>query len=95
MSVEPAFYSTLAESDLEFSSSEYMHKIEWLKHETEDVFDPTCDDVIRVAFMDECEQVCYAHRYCYRGFHRGQHCEFLVSHNFFRNFGRTFMPYLF
>ena len=53
MSVEPAFYSTLAESDLEFSSSEYMHKIEWLKHETEDVFDPTCDDVIRVAFMDE------------------------------------------
>jgi len=38
---------------LEFSSSEYMHKIEWLKHETEDVFDPTCDDVIRVAFMDE------------------------------------------
>jgi len=53
MSIEPAFYSTLAEADLEFANSDYMSKIAWLKKETEDVFDPTCDDVIRVAFMDK------------------------------------------
>jgi len=53
MSVEPAFYATLAEADNEFATSEYMDKVAWLKDETEDVFDPTCDDVIRVAFMNK------------------------------------------
>lgn len=53
LSVVPAFYSTLASVDEEFAASEYMQKIAWLRGETEDVFDPTCDDVIRVAFMDQ------------------------------------------
>lgn len=53
MSIEPAFYSKLSETDLEFANSDYMRRIAWLKKESEDVFDPTCDDVIRVAFMDK------------------------------------------
>ncbi len=53
MSIEPAFYSSLIGLDHEFADSEYMGKIAWLKQESEDVFDPTCDDVIRVAFMSE------------------------------------------
>ena len=52
-SVAPNFYSTLASADTDFAASEYMSKVAWLKNETEDVFDPTCDDVIRVAFMDQ------------------------------------------
>lgn len=53
LSVDPAFCSTLETIDTEFASSEFMSKVSWLKDETEDVFNPTCDDVIRVAFMTE------------------------------------------
>lgn len=56
LSINPAFYSTLSESDAEFAKSEYFGKISWLRQETEDVFDPTCDDVIRVAFMEKFEK---------------------------------------
>ena len=53
LSVAPNFYETLSSMDKEFASGEYMQKIAWLKNESEDVFDPTCDDVIRVAFMEQ------------------------------------------
>ena len=47
----PSFYEHLIEDDKEFSKTEYFKKIEWLKDEIEDVYDPDYDDVIRVAFM--------------------------------------------
>ena len=51
LSVEPSFYDVVKNDDLEFAATEYCNKLAWLKNETEDVYDPDCDDVIRVAFM--------------------------------------------
>ena len=47
----PSFYEHIVEDDVEFTRTEYFKKIEWLKDEIEDVYDPDYDDVIRVAFM--------------------------------------------
>ena len=47
----PSFYERIKEGDVPFTKTEYFRKIEWLKDEIEDVYDPDYDDVIRVAFM--------------------------------------------
>lgn len=49
--VEPSFYSFIKENDLDFATSEYMDKLSWLKNDNETVYDPECDDILRVAFM--------------------------------------------
>lgn len=49
--VEPAFYDSLSVLDKDFANSEYCNKVAWLKDDTETVFDPECDDIIRIAFM--------------------------------------------
>jgi hypothetical protein len=51
LSVEPSFYNQILQNDKEFANSPYLGKIAWLRNETESVYDPTCDDVLRVAFM--------------------------------------------
>ena len=51
LSKVPAFYERIKEDDTEFTQTDYFKKIEWLKDEIEDVYDPDYDDVIRVAFM--------------------------------------------
>ena len=47
----PSFYERIVEDDKEFANTDYFQKIEWLKDEIEDVYDPDYDDVLRVAFM--------------------------------------------
>ena len=49
--VEPSFYQYIKEHDEEFANSEYMPKLAWLKDDKETVFDPECDDILRIAFM--------------------------------------------
>lgn len=49
--IDASFYDFIAEHDTEFAQSEYMHKLAWLKHDKETVYDPECDDILRVAFM--------------------------------------------
>lgn len=49
--VEPSFYDYIKENDADFAASEYMNKLTWLKSDTETVYDPECDDILRVAFM--------------------------------------------
>ena len=49
--IEPSFYEFIQQHDAEFAESEYMHKLAWLKDDKETVYDPECDDVLRVAFM--------------------------------------------
>lgn len=49
--VAPSFYDTIADSDTEFAKSEYFSKLKWLKNYAEMIFDPDCDDVLRIAFM--------------------------------------------
>ena len=49
--VEPSLYNYIKENDTEFADSEYMQKLSWLKDDKETVYDPECDDILRVAFM--------------------------------------------
>lgn len=51
LAIESSFYSTIKENDVDFARSDYFPKMEWLKDDLETVFDPDCDDVLRVAFM--------------------------------------------
>ena len=48
---DPLFYSFISENDTEFAKTEYMKKISWMKDDKETVYDPECDDILRVAFM--------------------------------------------
>ena len=51
LAVVPSYYHYIAEHDKEFSATPYLQQLEWLCNDTETVYDPTCDDVLRVAFM--------------------------------------------
>lgn len=53
LAVDPAFYSTLKESDKEFMSSEYAQKFSWLKDDNGDLYDPDFSDMLRVSFMHQ------------------------------------------
>ena len=53
LSKVPPFYEQIKSDDIEFTRTEYFKKIEWLKNEIEDVYDPDYGDVIRVTFMYE------------------------------------------
>lgn len=50
------FYSKIKEKDIAFANSGYLNKLEWLKDDKETVYDPECDDVLRVAFMHRCKR---------------------------------------
>ena len=51
LSVDPTFYDYIKENDADFVQSEYMNKLAWLRNDKETVYDPECDDILRVAFM--------------------------------------------
>ena len=55
LAVMPSYYDYILSHDKEFCSKPegYIKKLEWLKHDNETVYDPQCDDVIRVAFMHQ------------------------------------------
>ena len=49
--VDPTFYDYIRDNDADFVQSEYMSKLAWLRNDKETVYDPECDDILRVAFM--------------------------------------------
>lgn len=51
MCVDPSYFSYISENDKEFVESEYYSGIKWLADDKEDVYNPECDDILRVAFM--------------------------------------------
>lgn len=51
MAVEPSFYNYISTRDKEFMSSEFAPKIEWLKDDKENIYDPDYGDMLRVSFM--------------------------------------------
>lgn len=53
LAIEPSYYDYIKFHDNGFNDSEYMPKLAWLRDDTETVYDPNCDDVIRVAFMHQ------------------------------------------
>jgi len=53
LAIAPEFYQQLADGDREFASTEYFRKMSWLKHENDDLYDPSYADMLRVAFTSE------------------------------------------
>ena len=51
LAVDPKFYNQLANGDPVFMASEYGPKLKWLKDDFGDIYDPTYNDMLRVAFM--------------------------------------------
>ena len=50
LSAQPEWYSEMIK-DKEFSDSEFVTKLKWLKDDKEDIFNPGYGDILRVAFM--------------------------------------------
>lgn len=55
LAVVPSYYDYILSHDKEFcdNPASYIKKLEWLKNDRESVYDPQCDDIIRVAFMHQ------------------------------------------
>lgn len=53
MAVAPDFYNHIQKGDRAFVTSEFMPKMAWLRHETDDIYDPSYTDMLRVAFTSE------------------------------------------
>ncbi len=53
LSVSPEFFNFIRDNDKEFASTEYFHKMSWLKVENDELYDPSYTDLLRVAFTSE------------------------------------------
>jgi hypothetical protein len=53
LAVAPEFHNVVVERDKEFARTEYFSKMSWLKQETDDIYDPSYTDMLRVAFTSE------------------------------------------
>jgi len=53
LAIAPEFYKHIVDNDKEFSKTEYFQKMNWLKIENEDLYDPDYNDLIRVAFTSQ------------------------------------------
>lgn len=51
LAVVPTYYEFIKNNDTNFATTPYLSKLAWLANDKETVYDPGCDDVIRVAFM--------------------------------------------
>lgn len=51
LAVKPEFWSTISSQDKEYMASEYAGRSEWLKSDSDEIYDPDYNDVLRVAFM--------------------------------------------
>lgn len=49
----PDFYKHIVDNDKEFARTDFFRKMQWLKTENEDLYDPDYNDVIRVSFTSE------------------------------------------
>lgn len=53
LAVAPEFHQFIKDNDTDFSATDYFQKMSWLKNETEELYDPTYTDMLRVAFTSE------------------------------------------
>ncbi len=56
IAVAPEFYDQIKEVDIEFSNSGYFQKLAWLRNENDNLYDPSYNDLLRVAFTKEFER---------------------------------------
>lgn len=53
LAIAPEFYKHIIDNDTEFAKTDYFQKMQWLKTENEDLYDPDYNDLIRVAFTTQ------------------------------------------
>lgn len=53
LAIAPEFYKHIVDNDKEFAKTDFFHKMQWLKTENEDLYDPDYNDLIRVAFTSQ------------------------------------------
>jgi hypothetical protein len=49
LAVAPHVYDDISENDAEFAATPYLHAISWLRSDSEDLYDPSYGDIIRIA----------------------------------------------
>ncbi len=53
LAVAPEFLTAIKENDSEFAATPYFQKMVWLENENDDLYDPSYNDLLRVAFTSE------------------------------------------
>lgn len=53
LAIAPEFYKHIVDNDKEFTKTDFFAKMQWLKTENEDLYDPDYNDLIRVAFTSQ------------------------------------------
>lgn len=53
LAIAPEFYKHIVDNDKEFAKTDFFQKMQWIKTENEDLYDPNYNDVIRVAFTSQ------------------------------------------
>lgn len=53
LAISPEFYKHIVDNDPEFAKTDFFAKMQWLKSENEDLYDPEYTDLIRVAFTSQ------------------------------------------
>lgn len=53
LAIAPEFYKHIVDNDKEFAKTDFFSKMQWLKTENEDLYDPDYNDLIRVAFTSQ------------------------------------------
>lgn len=53
LAIAPEFYKHIVDNDQEFAKTDFFQKMQWLKTENEDLYDPDYNDLIRVAFTSQ------------------------------------------
>jgi hypothetical protein len=53
LAISPEFFNHIVENDKEFAKTDFFQKMQWLKTENENLYDPDYNDLIRVAFTSQ------------------------------------------
>jgi len=53
LAIAPEFYKHIIDNDKEFVKTDFFQKMQWLKIENDDLYDPDYNDLIRVAFTSQ------------------------------------------
>lgn len=53
LAIAPEFYHHIVDNDPQFAATDFFQKMQWLKTENEDLYDPDYTDLIRVAFTSQ------------------------------------------
>jgi hypothetical protein len=53
LAVSPSFFNNIEKYDREFAATEFFQKMAWLRKENDDLYDPSYNDMLRVAFTSQ------------------------------------------